>query len=207
MCLTIDMEDLHEVGAAKYDLLALRNVKIIRDACRYIGVPYPKTHEINWDDEAVWKDMLRSPVGIFQMESKFAFDSLKKFQPKSIFDMSLVTAAIRPSGESYRSELLARKPHKNPSPIIDELLKDNVGYLVYQEDIIAFLQQVCGLTGSEADTVRRGIARKKPEILEQYLPRIMDGYCSRSDKSRSEAEEEAKEFLRIIEDASSYMFG
>ena len=130
LCLTIDMEDLHEVGAAKYDLLVLRNVQIIRDACRNIGTTYPKTHEIDWFDEAVWKDMLRSSVGIFQMESKFAFDSLKKFQPKSIFDMSLVTAAIRPSGESYRSELLARKHHKNPSPIIDNLLKDNIGLTI-----------------------------------------------------------------------------
>lgn len=207
LCLTIDMEDLHEVGAAKYDLLVLRNVQIIRDTCRNIGIPYPRTHEINWNDEAVWKDMLRSPVGIFQFESPSGFKSLKEFKPTSIFDMSLVTAAIRPSGASYRNELLSRKQHGNPSALIDELLKDNLGYLVYQEDIIAFLQQVCGLTGSESDTVRRGIARKHPEILEEYLPRILNGYCSRSDKPRSEAEEEANEFLRIIEDASSYMFG
>lgn len=79
--------------------------------------------------------------------------------------------------------------------------------LIYQEDIIAFLQQVCGLSGSEADTVRRGIARKKPEVLEASMPKIIEGYCSRSDQPREKAMEELNEFLRIIEDASSYMFG
>ena len=185
----------------------LKTVQVIRDTCRYLGISYPRTHEIDWNDQAVWEDMLRSPYGIFQMEGKFAHDSLKKFRPENIFDMSLVTACIRPSGASYRDDLLSRKPHHNPSALIDNLLKDNFGYLIYQEDVIAFLQQVCGLSGSEADTVRRGIARKKPEVLEKALPKIVDGYCSRSDKPREEAEKECNEFLRVIEDASSYMFG
>ena len=132
---------------------------------------------------------------------------LRTYQPTSIFDMSLVTAAIRPSGASYRDDLLSRKPHRNPSQIIDELLADNNGYLVYQCDIIKFLQLICGLSGSEADNVRRAIGRKDSERLQAALPRILDGYCSKSAKPRMEAEAEAKEFLKIIEDASSYMFG
>ena len=118
-----------------------------------------------------------------------------------------MTACIRPSGASYRNDLIARKPHHNPSKLIDDLLAENNGYLVYQEDIIKFLQLVCGLSGSEADTVRRGIARKKPEVLEAALPDILNGYCEKSDRSREVAEQEAQEFLKIIDDASSYMFG
>ena len=207
LCLMLDMDEAHEVGAVKYDFLVLKTVQVIRDTCRYLGRPYPKTHEIDWDDQAVWADMVKSPIGIFQMESAFAFDSLKKFQPKSIFDMSLVTAAIRPSGASYRDSLLARIPNHNPSNLIDDLLKEDLGYLVYQESIISFLQEICGLSGSTADSVRRGIAKKKMDILEEYLPTILDGYCSHSDKPREVAEEEAKEFLQVIEDASAYMFG
>jgi len=206
-CLVIDMEELHEVGAAKYDFLVLKTVQVIRDTCKLIGVPYPRTYEINWDDEKVWSDMIKYPGAVFQFEGEYAFKSLKQFQPNSIFDMSLVTACIRPSGASYRDALLAHKKHHNPSELIDELLSDNLGYLTYQEDIIAFLQKVCGLSGSYADTVRRGIARKKPEILEEALPKILDGYCSKSDKPREVAEKECGEFLQIIEDASSYMFG
>lgn len=207
LCLFLDMDEVHDVGMVKYDFLILSNIEIIRDTYAMLGLPYPKSHEIDWNDQAVWEDMIRCPMGIFQMESDFAFQLLKKFKPTSIFDMSLVTACIRPSGTSYREDLIARKPHKNPSALIDEILAENNGYLVYQEDIIKFLQVVCGLSGSEADTVRRGIAKKMMSILDTMMPRILDGYCSKSDKPREESESEAHEFLKIIEDASSYMFG
>lgn len=207
-CLMLDMENIHDfTGLAKYDFLILKTIQVIKDTCEYLSRPYPKTHEINWDDQEVWEDMIRSPSGIFQMESNFAFDCLRKFKPKSIFDMSLVTACIRPSGTSYRDDLLAHKKHKNPSTIIDELLKDNLGYLVYQEDTIKFLKQVCGLSGSEADNIRRAIGRKQKDRLDAAMPAILEGYCSKSDQPREIAEKEAQEFLQIIEDSSSYQFG
>lgn len=207
MCLLLDMEDAHEAGLAKYDFLALKTVKVIQDTCRYIGRNYPKTHEIDWLDEAVWADMCKNQTTIFQFESPFASECLRKFQPKNIFDMSLVTACIRPSGTSYRDELLNRNPHKNPSELIDDLLKDNLGFLVYQEDTIKFLQQICGLSGSEADNIRRAIGRKQKDRLEKALPSILEGYCAKSPQPREVAEQEAKEFLQIIEDSASYQFG
>lgn len=207
LCLMMDMDEAHEVGAAKYDFLVLKTVQVIRDTCNYIGIKYPRSHEINWNDEAVWNDMLRSPAAIFQFESAFAFDCLKKYKPHSLFDMSLVTACIRPSGTSYRDDLLARKPNHNPSTIIDKLLEDNNGYLVYQEDVIKFLQMICGLTGSEADNIRRAIGRKDRERLDKAMPKILEGYCSKSDKEREESEKEAKTFIQILEDSASYMFG
>lgn len=130
-CLMLDMDNIHDyTGLAKYDFLILKTVQVIRDICNYIGKNYPKTHEINWNDDKVWDSLITSPVGIFQFESPFAFDCLKKFKPHSIFDMSIVTACIRPSGTSYRNDLLARKIHRNPSEIIDNLLKDNLGLVI-----------------------------------------------------------------------------
>ena len=78
---------------------------------------------------------------------------------------------------------------------------------MYQEDVIKFLQQICGFSGSDADNARRTIARKKPEDLEKILPDILKGYCEKSPQPQEVAEQEAKEFLQIISDASSYMFG
>lgn len=205
--LQIDMEEIHEISLVKYDILGLKNIQVIRECCKLAGIPYPKSHLINWNDPEVWEDMIRSPVGIFQFESEYAFNSLKKFRPKSIFDMSLVTAAIRPSGSSYRDGLFQKQINKNPSEVIDEMLAANYGYLVYQEDVIKFLQEICGLTGSEADNIRRAIGRKDEERLKTALPAILEGYCLKSNKPREEAEEEAKIFLKIIEDSSSYMFG
>lgn len=175
--------------------------------CAYMRVSYPRTHEIDWDDQEVWADMVTNPAALFQMEGTYAFESMKKFRPTSIFDLSLVTACIRPSGASYRDNLLARKPHQNPSPMIDELLADNLGYLVYQEDTIRFLQDICGLSGSDSDNIRRGIARKQRDRLDKAMPDILNGYCAKSTQPRDVAETEAKEFLQIIEDSANYQFG
>lgn len=119
-----------ETSNTQHKVLILKTVQVIDDTCKYIGIPYPKSHEVNWDDQEVWDDMISSPAMIFQFESAFAFDCLRKFKPKNIFDMSLVTACIRPTGASYRDDLLARKVHKNPSEVIDKLLENNLGYLV-----------------------------------------------------------------------------
>ena len=206
-CLMLDMEEAHEVGVAKYDFLVLKTVQVIRDACRFLGVAYPKTNEIDWEDKNVWESMWKSLAMVFQFEGSYAAECLRKFHPQSIFDMSLVTACIRPSGASYRDALLAHKVHSNPSELIDDLLKDNLGYLIYQEDTIKFLQQICGLSGSEADNIRRAIGRKQKDRLEKALPSILDGYCSKSSRPRGVAEQEAKEFLQVIEDSASYQFG
>lgn len=62
--LQIDMDDVHEISLVKYDILGLKNVGIIKDACEAAGIAYPRSHEINWEDQAVWKDMLRCSQGI-----------------------------------------------------------------------------------------------------------------------------------------------
>ena len=201
------MEEVHDVSLVKYDILGLKNIEIIKDTCNLIGASYPLSHEINWNDEKVWKDIITSSVGIFQFEGNYAFDLLKRYEPLKINDLSLINASLRPSGASYRDRLIAKQFNKNPSKQIDELLKDNNGFLVFQEDTIKFLKDICGLNGSDADNVRRAIGRKQKDRLEKALPQILEGYCSVSDKSREIAEKEAQEFLKIIEDSSDYQFG
>jgi DNA polymerase-3 subunit alpha len=205
--ISINMEEVHEVSLVKYDILGLKNIEIIKDTCALAGIKYPLSHEINWNDNDVWNDIITSKVGIFQFEGNYAFDLLKKYKPQKINDLSLVNAALRPSGESYRDKLITREININPSKQIDDLLKDNNGFLVFQEDTIKFLQDICGLSGSEADNIRRAIGRKQRDRLEKALPQILEGYCNKSDKPREVAEKEAKEFLQIIENSADYQFG
>ena len=205
--LSINMEEIHEVSLVKYDLLGLKNIEIIKDTCELAHIPYPKSHTVNWNDKDVWAHIADSPVGIFQFESKFAYDSMKKFECHCVNDLSLVNASIRPSGESYRDRLLAHEPNKNPSELIDKLLEDNHGFLIFQEDTIKFLTNICGLSGSDADNIRRAIGRKQKDRLEAALPSILEGYCNMSSQPRDVAEKEAQAFLKIIEDSSNYQFG
>lgn len=205
--ISIDMDECHYCGLNKYDILGLKNVEIIEDTCKFAGIPYPHSYQMNWDDKNVWDHITDSPIGIFQFEGDYAFDLMKKFKPRKINDLSLLNAALRPSGASYRDKLIARIPNKNPSKMISDLLAPNNGYLVYQEDTLKFLMQICGLRGSEADTVRRAIGHKDRKVIEKAMPKILDGYCKNSDKPRQEAEEEARQFLKVINDSSEYQFG
>ena len=206
LVINIGMEEIHEIGLVKFDLLILNNIGIINDTCKMAGIPYPKSYTVDFDDQRVWQDMMRSPVGIFQFEASHAFKLLKDFGTKSIFDMALINAVNRPACASFQDDLVARKPHKNPSELIDKLLERNGGYLVYQEDTLRFLQEICGFSGSDADNVRRAIGRKQKERLEEALPAILDGYCAKSGKPREIAEQEAMEFIHILEDSASYQF-
>lgn len=205
--LNINMEEIHDVSLVKYDLLGLKNIEIINDTCKLAHIPYPKSYTLNWNDKNVWKHITDSPVGIFQFESPYAFQLLKKFSPVEVNSLSLVNASLRPSGESYRDRLLSGETNKNPSELIDNLLAPNHGFLVFQEDTIKFLQQICGLSGSDADNIRRAIGRKQKDRLEKAMPQILEGYCKMSDKPREVAEQEAKAFLQIIEDSANYQFG
>ena len=206
-CLFLTMDEAHDVSLVKYDLLVLKTVQVINDCCKLAGLKYPRMHQIDFCDKDVWQDICNDQLGIFQFESAFAADSLAKFKPRSIEELTVINAALRPSGQSYRDDLLQRKRHTNPTPQIDEVMSNSLGFLVYQEQTIAFLQKVCGLTASYADTIRRAIGKKNKAVIDKAMPEILDGYCRNSDKPRAEAEEEAKEFLKVIEDASAYSFG
>ena len=201
------MKAVDSLNYVKFDILGLKTVGIIKDACKYAGIPYPKSYKLNWNDNKVWDNMTTSQEGVFQFEGDYAFGLLKDFNAHSINHMSMVNAALRPSGKSYRDRLIAGEINKNPSKEIDRLLLENNGYLIFQEDTTKFLSDICGFSGSLADTTRRAIGKKDEELLKQQLPLILEGYCNHSKKDRSIAEEEVKQFVQIISDSSEYQFG
>lgn len=204
---TCGMKAVDSLNYVKFDILGLKTVGIIKDACKYAGIKYPKAHLVNWNDKNVWENMITSQQGVFQFEGDYAFSLLKDFRPTTINHMSMVNAALRPSGKSYRNRLIAGEYNKNPSKEIDKLLESNRGYLIFQEDTIKFLTNICDFTGSAADTTRRAIGKKDEELLKQQLPKILEGYCKHSSKERSIAENEAKQFVQIVQDSSEYQFG
>lgn len=204
---TCAMKAVDSLNYVKFDILGLKTVGIIKDACKYAGIPYPKSYELDWNDPKVWENMIQAQQGVFQFEGDYAFALLKDFKPCTINHMSMVNAALRPSGKSYRDRLIAGEHNDNPSKEIDGLLASNNGYLIFQEDTIKFLTDICGFTGSAADTTRRAIGKKDKELLAQQLPKILEGYCNHSTQERKIAEEEAKQFVQIVQDSSEYQFG
>lgn len=205
--LQLDMNDAHEAHLIKYDILGLNTIGIIADACKMAGIPYLRPQNINFEDKAVWDDLPRSPYGIFQFESPMAYQYMTKMKPKNMDDLSVLNAALRPTGASYRDDIAERKFHKNPLPEIDNILKRSYGYIVYQEQIIQFLTDICGFSGSDADSIRRAIGKKDKAAIDEAMPKILEGYCQHSPKPHDIAMQEARAFMQVIEDSAAYGFG
>lgn len=64
------MKSVDSLNYVKFDILGLKTVGIIKDACKYAGIPYPKSYELNWNDHRVWHNMITAQQGVFQFEGK-----------------------------------------------------------------------------------------------------------------------------------------
>lgn len=218
----LNMKELDGACFVKLDILGLENVEIINETCALAGIERLTPCNVP-DDPLVWEDMTKDNIGIFQMESDFAFSVLKKIFSKEVINkikesipeiknielLSMGSGAIRPSGESYRENLCQGITNDNGHEALNKLLAKTLGYCIYQEDIIAFLNQFCGFSMGEADIVRRFIAKKTGD-MDLYLPKIKSGFINfmKSKYSMDEkyAEEILQSFLKVIEDASGYGF-
>lgn len=205
--LQIDMDMAHDVCLVKYDILGLNTLGIVDDAYKMSGLKFPRMNEVNFTDKNVFDDIKEYPIGIFQFENPKSHNYLVRYDIQTVNDITLCNAALRPSGDSYRDRLMNHEFNHNPSKEIDDLLAENMGFIVYQEDTIKFLTNICDLNGSDADNIRRAIGHKDHKRLAKAMPAILDGYCKHSSQPREVAENEAKTFIQILEDASSYQFG
>lgn len=229
------MKEVDSLNYVKLDLLKLDTIELISETCKLANIPMvlPDTMDIN--DDKVWNSMRDDTTSCFQWESATGQDYISKLLSDrtiakyehagiNIDKMTLLSignSAIRPAGASYRNDLADGVVHKTGSKPIDEFLSNTFGYLVFQCQIIEFLNQYCGFTMGEADIVRRGFAKKTG--TDQFIPIIkdggylngneahyIDGYIkTMKDKygiSEEKSEEDIVAFIKVIEDASSYLF-
>ena len=221
----IDMHEIDSLNFVKLDLLGLNAVGLVDGACKLAGIDFLTPDKINFSDENVINSIAQDTTLIFQFESGFASDSLKRTLSKetlanikaqndniSYLDiMAMVSGAIRPAGESYREQLFAGVYNDNGNTALNEFLKPTLGYLVYQEQIIDFLHEFCGFTMGQADIVRRHFAKKTGTeadipIIENggYMldihgdkdPRYIKGFIAVAQEKYGMTEEEARSAIK-----------
>ena len=217
----LNMKEIDSLNYVKLDILGLDNIEIINETCKMAGIERLTPDNIV-DDEKVWLDIRENTAFIFQWESDSAqaylkqlfsdetVNKIKKLNPnfKYIDLFSVGNGAIRPAGQSYREELAKGIFHDNGHEALNSFMSPTLGYCVYQEQIINFLNQFCGFTMGEGDVVRKGFAKKLG--TEQFIPRIKSGFIQTMKEKYNVTEEESERlivsFLKVIEDASSYLF-
>lgn len=218
----INMKEIDGLNFVKLDVLGLDCVGLINETCDLAGINRITPDNISFDDDKVWDEIRKDNTMIFQFESDYAGDYLARVLSDDVVAkvkeknpnfsridlMSMANGAIRPAGASYREELAQGIYRDNGHEALNDFLAPTLGYLVYQEQIIEFLHRFCGYTMGEADVVRRGFAKKTG--TDKFIPKIKDGFIKTMKSEYRVEEDEAnhliENFLKVIIDASSYLF-
>lgn len=218
----LNMKEIDSLNFVKLDILGLDNIGLIYKTCDIAGIDFLTPDNTPADDIDVWNSIRDDTTMIFQWESASATAYLKQLFSESTIKsireknpnfsymdlLSIGNGAIRPAGESYRNELAQGIYRDNGHVSLNDFLASTLGYLVYQEQVIGFLNQFCGYTMGEADIVRRGFAKKTG--TDKFIPQIKAGFIATMKEKYGVDEETSNmlivNFIQVIEDASSYLF-
>ena len=223
---SVAMREVEGLFYVKMDILGVDNVGLVNKTCELAGVPRatPQSDNIDFNDIEVMKDIAKDTTAIFQMEGQRAqkllstmfsdttMDRMKKtgVNTDSINQLALLNAAMRPGAASVIDDISNGIAKDNGHEALNLLLKDTLGYLIYQESQIQFLVEFCGRSASEADLIRRAIGHKQPKVLAVEIPKIKSEFVetmvSKHGDTKAHAEEIVEDFIQIFQDAADYSF-
>ena len=180
-----DMGACEATGLLKMDFLGLRNLSVLDDALLNIkankGVDVV-LEDLTLDDKKTFELLSRGDtLGVFQLDGGPMRALLRSMSPDSFQDISAVIALYRPGpmGENAHNNYADRKNKRKPvepihaelSVVLDEILGDTYGLIVYQEQVMAIAQKVAGFSLGRADLLRKAMGKKNKEILDkEYVP-------------------------------------
>lgn len=164
-----NMIQLEELGLLKMDFLGLRTLTVLRDAISLVYDNYKVKidfSEFTYDDEKVLKMFAKAEtLGVFQFESSGMRLFLKELKPDAFSDLVAANALFRPGPMKQIPKFIESKHDKSKisyiHPILEPILKDTYGCIVYQEQVMQIVQIVGGYSLGRADIVRRAISKKK----------------------------------------------
>jgi DNA polymerase-3 subunit alpha len=169
------MGDLEKVGMLKMDFLGLRTLSLVDNALKLIK----KTRNLDidvmdlpLDDAETYKLLQRGDAkGVFQFESEGIRELLKRMKPDNIRDIIACTALYRPGPleggmvDEYIDCKHGRKKPFYPHAIMEEVLSETYGVMVYQEQVMRILNRLGGLELSSAYACIKAISKKKEDLI------------------------------------------
>ena len=211
------MLEAEDVGLYKFDILSQRGLGKIKDSLSIIKDNNPKVKNIDIhniqmckSDEKV-KDLLRNgkAIGCFYVESPAMRMLLKKLKADHYLGLVAASSIIRPgvakSGMMREYILRFRIPEKRKEahPVLQDIMPETFGVMVYQEDVIKVAHYFAGLSLGEADVLRRGMSGKYRSREEFH--RVRGKFFSNCKEKGHDATETA-DIWRQIESFAGYAF-
>jgi len=204
-----DMKGLEDLGLLKLDFLGLRNLTVIDNAIKLIKEHGEEINieKISLEDAEVYKLFAKGlTTGVFQFESSGMREFLKKLKPTVIEDLIAMNALYRPGPMDNIDDFIARKHGKKkieyPHPVMESILKETYGIIVYQEQVMQVAHEVAGFTLAEADIMRRAMGKKIKKLMEELKVKFIEG----AEKKHSIPKKKGKEIYELIEKFAQYGF-
>lgn len=184
----LDKDGVAAIGLVKLDVLGLRTLTVLREACEGIEKNYGKWIDLEslpLDDRKVLDGFTNHDyVGIFQYDTPSADKACQGVTFDNFDDVSAMTALNRPgtSRSGLAAQFVARK--KAPSkvkestmhPKVTEITSDTLGIIVYQEHVIKIFTDIAGFDPGTADTLRGLIAKSKGvEAIDKERSNFIEG--------------------------------
>jgi DNA polymerase-3 subunit alpha len=184
------MEDLAYVGLVKMDFLGLRNLTMIDKAVKIIKLTKGLSIDpdlIPLDDEQTYQTICNGDLaGIFQLETSSGMRQVARdMKPSNMEDLSALIALYRPGplDTGMIDKFIDCKNGKTRitylTPMLEPILKDTYGQIVYQEQVMQIAQYLGGYSLGQADLLRRAMGKKKPEEMEKQREIFVSG-CAKN---------------------------
>ena len=180
-----DMKGIEEIGLLKMDFLGLRTLTVIDDTLETLREENNMVLDIDsipLDDEKTFQLFSNGEtVGIFQFESSGMREYLSKLKPESLDELTAMNALYRPGPLDSRmtDEYIDRKRGLKrivyEHPLLEPILKETYGVIVYQEQVLKIASDLAGYSLGKADILRKAMGKKKAELMVQQREEFKKG--------------------------------
>ncbi len=169
----LNKDDVELLGLIKFDILGLRTLSIVDEAVRMVrdgrGLGLD-IDNLSLDDPAVYDVICSSrTIGIFQIESPGQWSLLARAQPRTFADLIVQIALFRPGPlqggmvHPFIERRQGRAEVTYPHPSLEACLRDTLGIVIFQEQVLQVAHDFAGLSYADADGLRRAISHYRTE--------------------------------------------
>ena len=211
------MTTIEELGLLKMDFLGLRNLGVIRNACRMIaenGGDVPDMDHMEYNDDKVFAAIGTGKTeGVFQLESGGMRNFMKELKPRNFEDIIAGISLFRPGPMDFIPKYIKGKNSEGevsyPCPELKPILAPTYGCIVYQEQVMQIVRDLGGYTLGRSDLVRRAMSKKKQYVMEQERKNFIYGNAEENVPgcvARGISEQVAKQIYEDMTDFAKYAF-
>jgi DNA polymerase III subunit alpha len=179
------MEDIESLGLLKMDFLGLKNLTMIQKALDLIAQTKGEKLDLDrlsLDDPKAYQLLAKGELeGIFQLESSGMRQIVRDLKPSGLEDISSVLALYRPGPldagliPKFINRKHGREKIEYEHKILEPILNETYGIMVYQEQIMKIAQDMGGYSLGQADLLRRAMGKKKKSEMEKHQEIFVKG--------------------------------